>query len=71
MTMHKVLHPRDDVERLDVSRTGGGKVLARIKDNVDPSILRLENYIEKCREGLITAGRNDTGGMKTNGMTNN
>ena len=30
MTMHKALHPRDDTDRLYVSRKEGGGVLARI-----------------------------------------
>ena len=57
--MHKALHPRDDVDRLSVSRKEGGKGLASIEDNVDASIRRLEDYIEKHR-GQITAIRNDT-----------
>ena len=47
MTMHKVLHPRDDVDRLYVSRREGGRGLASIEDDVDTSIQRLEDYIEK------------------------
>ena len=60
MTMHKALHPRDDVDRLYVSRKEGGRGLASIEDNVDASIQRLENYIEKHERGLITIIRNDT-----------
>ena len=47
MTVHKALHPRDDVERLFVSRKGKGRGLASIENNVDTSIQRLEDYIEK------------------------
>ncbi len=47
MTMHKALHPRDDVDRLYVSRKEGGRGLASIEDTVDASIQRLEDYIEK------------------------
>ena len=43
MTMHKVLHSRDDVDRLYVSRKEGGKGLASIEDSVDASIIRLED----------------------------
>ena len=32
MTMHKALHPRDDVDRLYVSRKEGGRGLASIED---------------------------------------
>ena len=38
MTMHKALHPRDDVDRLYVSRKEGGRGLASIEDSVDASI---------------------------------
>ena len=60
MTMQKALHPRDDVERLYVSRKEGGRGLTSIEDSVDASIQRLEDYIEKHEGGLITAIGNDT-----------
>ena len=60
MTIHKALHPRDDVDRLYVSRKERGRGLASIEDSVDVSIQRLEDYIEKHERGLITAIRNDT-----------
>ena len=47
MIMHKALHPRDDVNRLYVSRKERGRGLASIEDRVDASIKRLEDYIEK------------------------
>ena len=47
MTMHKALHPRDDVDRLYVSRKEGRKRLASIEDSVDASIQRLEDDVEK------------------------
>ena len=43
----------------------GGRELA----SIDAAIQRLEDYIEKCRERLITATSNDTDNMKTNRMT--
>ena len=55
MTMHKALHPSDDVYRLYVSRREGGRGLDSIKDNNDISIKRLEDYIEKRGGRLITA----------------
>ena len=55
MTMHKALHPRDDIDRLYVSRKEGGRGLASIEDSVDASIQRLEDYIQKHDGGLITA----------------
>ena len=60
MTMPKALHPRDDVDRLYVSRKEGGRGLASIEDTVDASIQRLEDCIEKHERGLITTIRNDT-----------
>ena len=36
-TMHKTLHPRDDVDRLYVSRKERGRGLASIEDSVDDS----------------------------------
>ena len=58
--MHKALHPRDDVDKLYVSRKEGGRGLASIEDSLDASIQRLEDYIEKHERGLITAIKNNT-----------
>ena len=69
MTMHKALHPRDDVDRLYVPRKEGGGGLASIEDSVDTSIQRLEDYIEKHERGLITAIRNNTDNTIDNRMT--
>ena len=68
MTMHKALHPRDDVDRQYVSRKEGGRGLASIEDSVDASI-RLKDYIEKHERGLIIAIRNDTDNTMDNRMT--
>ena len=43
MTMHKVLHPRDDVDRLYVSKN------RKEEDSVDAAIQRFEDYIGKQR----------------------
>ena len=69
MTMRKAQHPRDEVDRLYVSRKEGGRRLASIKDCVDASIERFEDYIEKHEGRLITATRNDTDDMMTNRRT--
>ena len=69
MTTHKVLHPRDDVDRLYVSRKEGGRGHASIEDSIDTSIQKLEDYIEKHEGGLITAIRNNTDNMIDNRMT--
>ena len=64
MTMHKALHPRDDVDRLYVSRKERGRGLTSIEDSVDASIQRLEDYIGKHGKGLITTTRNNTDNTK-------
>ena len=69
MTMYNALHPRDDVDRLYVSRKEGGRRLASIEDTVDSSIQWLEDYIEKHERRLITAIRNDTHSMIDERMT--
>ena len=68
MTMHKALHPRDDVDRLYVSRKEWERGLAVIEDSVHTSI-RLKDYIEKHERGLITAIRNNTDNTIDNRMT--
>ena len=68
-TMHKALHPRDDVDRLYVPRKEGERGFACIEDSVDTSIQRLEDIIEKHERGLITAIRNNTDNTIDNRMT--
>ena len=65
MTMHKALHPRNDVDIQYVSRKEGGRALISIEDSVEASIQRLEKHVGS----LITATRNDTDNTKTNRMT--
>ena len=55
ISMHKALHPRDDIDRLYLSRKEGGRELARNEDGVDASIWGLEDWIKKSKERLITA----------------
>ena len=69
MTMHKALHPRDDVDRRYVSRKKGGRGLASIEDSVDASIRWLEDYMGKHEGWLITVIRNDTDNTMANRMT--
>ena len=69
MTIHKALHPREDVDRLYVSRKKGGRGLASIEDSVDPSIQRLKDYIQKHEGELITAIRHETEHTMNNRMT--
>ena len=69
MTMHKALYPRDDVDRLYVSRKEGERGLGSIEDSVDASIQRLEDYIGKHGRGPITSIRNNTGNTIDNRTT--
>ena len=69
MTMHKALHPRDDIDRLHVPRKEGGRGLTSIEDSVDASIQQFEDYIEKHERGLITAIRNVTDNTIEDRMT--
>ena len=61
--MHKALNPRDDVDRIYVSRKEGGKGVASIEDSVDASIQQLEDNIEK-RTGRLTATINNTDNIR-------
>ena len=52
MTM-QVLHARDDVDRLYVSRKEGRRGFASIEDIVDASTQRLEDYIRKAEKNWL------------------
>ena len=69
MTMHKALHPRDDDDRLYVSRKDWGRELASIEDTVDASKQQFKDYIENHKGELITAIRNDTDSTIDDRMT--
>ena len=69
MTMHKVLHPRDDVDRLYVSRKEGVRELASIEDSYDALIQRLKDYIQKHEGGLISVTRHETENTMNSRMT--
>ena len=68
MTMRKALPPRDDVDRLYVSRKERGRRLASIKYSVDASVQRLKDYIGKHEIGVITEIRIFTDNMMHNRM---
>ena len=69
MTICKALHPRDDVDRLYISRKEGGRGLASTEDSVDASIQRLKDYIQKHEGGHITATIYETENTMNNRMT--
>ena len=68
MTMHSALYPRDDIDRVYVSRKGG-RGLAGIEDSVNASIQELEDYIKKKKEILITVTSNSIENIRTNKTT--
>ena len=68
MTMHKALHPRDDVNRLYVLRKEEGRGLTCIEDSVDVLIQRFADNTENHVRRLITANRNNTDNTRFSGM---
>ena len=66
MTMNQVLHLRDDIDRLYVSRKGGGRELANLEGSVEASIQGLEDNIKKSKERWITAVSNGINNIRTN-----
>ena len=69
MTMHKALYPRDNVDRLHLSRKEGERGLASIEDSIDTSIKRLEDFIEKHKGRLIRAIWSNTDDMRISRTT--
>ena len=70
MTLRKASQSKDEFDRQYVSRKEGGRGLASIKDSIDASIQRIEDYIEEYK-GLITAIRNDSDNATANRMSIN
>ena len=64
--MHKAPHLIEDVVRLFVSREDGARGLASIQYSIDASIQKLEDYVKKPGEGLITDPRNNTDNTSIN-----
>ena len=56
--MDTALHPKEDIDRLYVSRKGGGREHASIGDCVDASIQEPKNNTEKSKDILHTASFN-------------
>ena len=50
MTIHKALYPRDDIDRLHVTRKEGGREVTSIENNVYTPIRQPEDYIRKNKE---------------------
>ena len=47
MTMYKVLHPRDNIDRQYVLRKEEERELSNTDDSVDASVRQLKDYIKK------------------------
>ena len=47
--MHKVLHPKDKINRVYVLRKEGGKGLEINEDHKDATILRLKEYVVQTK----------------------
>ena len=67
--MHKVLHPRDNMDRLYMTRKRGRRGLASLEDCVDVSIQGLDDYMQKSKERLIIAPSNRIYNIRTNRKT--
>ena len=64
MTMHKALPPRDDRDRLYVSRKEGGRGLANIEDCVET-----QDYTRKSKDKFLMAANNSRNDRWTNRKT--
>ena len=53
MTMHKVLHPRNDVDRLYVLKKEGGRGLTSIQSSNNVSIQWQEDCIKSVKEDWL------------------
>ena len=65
MTMHKILHSRDDIDRLYVSRKEKGREHINIEDYIQ----ELVEYTKKSKERLITAASNCKVNIRRNRKT--
>ena len=63
------LHPRDEMDRLYVSREEERRGLANIEDSVDASVWGREDYIKKTKERLITVPSNSIDSIRINRTT--
>ena len=64
--MYKALHPRDDKDRLYVSRKVGWSELTNIEDGVKATILGLEEQTKNPKERQITAANTSKISIRTN-----
>ena len=57
MTMHNALHPKSNVDHLNIPRKDDGRGLQGVEETVKVANLGLENYVKESRERLLTAAR--------------
>ena len=57
MTMHKALHPKSNVDRINLSRKEDGRGLISIEEPTRTAILGLQKYVQENEEKLIIATR--------------
>ena len=57
MTIHNALHVKSNVDRLYIPRKKSVTGLQGVKETVNLTNLRLENYVKESRERLLTAAR--------------
>ena len=69
MMRHKALHPRDDIDRLYVSRKEGGRGLIGIEDSVNESIREPKEDTKKSQNGRIRVTSKRTDNIKTKRKT--
>ena len=67
--MHKALHLRNDLDRLNASRKRG-KRLASIEDYIDETIQRLKEYAKKPKNRLISAASHSNSNIRSQRKTN-
>ena len=57
LTMHGVLHPKSNVDRLYIPRKEGGRGLLNVEDVINLPVIGLERYVCNSTERLLTAAR--------------
>ena len=57
MTMHNALHPKSNVDRLNIPRKEGGRGLQGVEKTVNLTNLGLQNCVKESRGRLLTAVR--------------
>ena len=55
MTMHRVLHPQGDVDRLYIPRKNGGRGMNSVEDCVEMETGSIMKYVDNCNERLQKA----------------